>query len=200
MDRIAAIKTEIADWLADLLPASGPIVAAEVGVKQGHLATRWMERCPNMTLYLVDRWKPAPPDSDYAKIGDPAANADKDQHLSWYGETLSRMTGFDIHRAIIMRGESKDAAAALEFESIELDCAFLDADHSYTGRLYDLQAWGPLVKPGGLVSGGLLRSSYGGWGGRDALHHHLATLKRQPTDIINGPAATWAYRQGGRDG
>ncbi len=200
MDRISAVKAQIAAWLADLLPASGAIVAAEVGVKQGHLATRWLEHCQNLTLYLVDRWRPADPDSKYAKIGDPAANADQRQHLAWFDETLSRMRAFPIGRTIIKRGESSAMAAALQFDNVELDCVFLDADHSYEGRLHDLQSWGPLVKPGGLVAGGLLHSSFGGWGARDALHHHLATLKRQPTDVMTGPASTWAYRQGGGNG
>lgn len=195
MDRIATIKTEIATWLASLLPASGNLLAAEVGVKQGHQATRWLEACPQLTLYLVDRWKPAPPESDYAKIGDPAANADADQHDAWYAEALSRMTAFHSGRSIIMRAESSKAAAALEWDSIELDAVYLDGDHSYAGRLADLQAWGPLVKFGGLIAGGLLHSSFGGWGARDALHDHLACLKRPPTDIMAGPASTWAYYQ-----
>lgn len=200
MDRIASVKTEIAAWLAGLLPASGELLCAEVGVKQGHLATRWLEACPGLTLYLVDRWKPAPLESDYAKIGDPAANADVDQHQAWYRETLSRMTKFHRSRSIIMRTESTKAAAALAFDDIELDAVFLDGDHSYAGRLLDLQSWSPLVKFGGLVAGGLLHSSYGGWGARDALHHHLATLKRQPTDVMTGPASSWAYWQGCGDG
>ena len=195
MDRIASAKTEIAVWLAGLLPSSGELLCAEVGVKQGHLATRWLEACPGLILYLVDRWAPAPLESDYAKIGDPAANADAPQHRAWYGETLSRMTAFDARRSIIMRAESAKAAAALAFDDIELDAVFLDGDHSYAGRLADLQAWGPLVKFGGLVAGGLLYSSFGGWGSRDALHHHLACLKRQPRDVIIGPASTWAYCQ-----
>ena len=195
MDRIASVKTEIAAWLTSLLPASGELLCAEVGVKQGHLATRWLEACPGLTLYLVDRWKPAPLESDYAKIGDPAANADAPQHRAWCAEALSRMTAFDASRSIIMRAESAGAAAALAFDNIELDAVFLDADHSYAGRLADLQSWGPLVKFGGLVAGGLLHSSFGGWGARDALHHHLACLKRQPSDVICGPASTWAYWQ-----
>ncbi len=195
MDRIASVKTDIAVWLADLLPVSGELLCAEVGVKQGHLAARWLEACPGLTLYLVDRWNPAPLESDYAKLGDPAANADVDQHQSWYGETLSRMSGFAASRSIIMHTESAKAAAALAFDGIELDAVFLDGDHSYAGRLLDMQSWGPLVKCGGLVAGGLLWSSFGGWGARDALHHHLACLKRQPTDVIIGPAATWAYWQ-----
>lgn len=195
MDRIAAVKTEIAAWLAGLLPASGELLCAEVGVKQGHLATRWLEACPGLTLYLVDRWKPAPLESEYAKIGDPAANADAARHGAWYAEALSRMSGFDFRRSIIMHTESVKAAAALSFDDIELDAVFLDADHSYAGRLADLQVWGPMVKVGGLVAGGLLHSSFGGWGARDALHHHLEILKRQPTDVITGPASTWAYWQ-----
>ena len=195
MDHIASVKTEIAAWLAGLLPASGDLLCAEVGVKQGHLATRWLEACPGLTLYLVDRWKPAPLDSDYAKIGDPAANADALQHRAWRVETLSRMTAFNARRSIIMHTESTKAAAALAFDDIAIDAVFLDGDHSYAGRLADLQAWGPLVKFGGLVAGGLLHSSFGGWGARDALHHHLACLRRSPTDVITGPASTWAYWQ-----
>lgn len=199
MDRIAAVKTEIAQWLAgQLIPDDGrgrDMLAAEVGVKQGHLATRWLEACPGLTLYLVDRWKPAAPNSDYARIGDPAANADAEQHTEWYGETLSRMTAFAAGRSIIMHTEAATAAAALAFDDVALDAVFLDGDHSYNGRLADLAAWAPLVKFGGLVAGGLLCSSYGGHCGRDALHDYLATLRRHPTEIIKGPASTWAFFQ-----
>ena len=193
MAKIAPVKRAIAAWLADLAPAA--LLAAEVGVKQAHLATLWLQACPELVLYLVDRWKPAEPDSSYAKLGDPAANADADAHLAWLAEALARLGQFERHRVIVIHNESSKAAAALAFESVELDAVFLDADHSYEGRLADLQAWGPLVKPGGLVAGGLLRSSFGGWGARDALHDHLATLGRTADQITTGPAATWAYYQ-----
>lgn len=193
MNKIPPVKRKISAWLAELAP--GATLAAEVGVKQAHLATCWMEALDDLVLYLVDRWEPADPASSYAKIGDPAAIADKDTHLAWMGEALARLGKFEHHRVIVMHGESSKAAAALAFEGVELDAVFLDGDHSYAGRLADLQAWGPLVKPGGLVAGGLLRSSYGGCGARDALHDHLATLGGTPENIITGPAATWAYFQ-----
>lgn len=194
MDRIASVKTEIADWLTGLLPASGELLCAEVGVKQGHLATRWLEACPRLTLYLVDRWKPAPSDSDYAKIGDPAANADAPQHRAWYGEALSRMTAFDASRSIIMRAESAAAAAALAFDDIELDAVFLDADHSYAGRLADLQSWGPLVKFGGWIAGGLWHSAYGGDCCQRAVRDNLKARGWPPLVKI-GPHATWAFKR-----
>ncbi len=193
MDKIAPVKLEIAAWLAGLAPDA--LLAAEVGVKQAHLATCWLGARPDLVLYLVDRWKPADPASSYAKIGDPAATADADTHLAWMGEALARLGQFERHRVVVIHGESIKAAAGLAFDEVKLDAVFLDADHSYAGRLADLQAWSPLVKPGGLVAGGLLRSSFGGWGARDALHDHLATLGRTPSQIINGPAATWAYFQ-----
>lgn len=196
MDNIANAKHEIARWLAELLP-TGEISCAEVGVKQGHLASCWLTACPMMRLYLIDRWKPADPECDYARIGDPAALATAETHDAWKRETLMRMDPFAGDRFAILHNESSPAAAALLHEHVELDAVFLYADHSYSGRLADLRAWSPLVKPGGLVAGGLWHSSYGGFCGRNALHHHLPREQLQASDVIRGPAETWAFVRAG---
>ncbi len=192
MPAIAKAKFDIARWLADLLP-TGEINCAEVGVKQGHLASCWLTACPRMMLYLIDRWQPAPPESDYARSRDPAALATAEMHASWKRETLIRMDQFAGDRFVIMHNYSLIAADALSHEHVKFDAVFLDADHSYAGRTADLGAWAPLVKPGGLVAGGLWHSSYGGFGGRDALHHHLPNENLSPADVIRGPHETWAF-------
>ncbi len=194
MTEIDPWKFAIARWLKGMLP-DGVFCAAEVGVKQGHLARCWLIECELAMLYLVDRWAPADSASDYARSGDPAANATAEQHDAWRLETLERIDQFGTHRTVVMQMDSIDAASRLAGELVQFDAVFLDADHSYPGRLADLQAWAPLVKPGGLVAGGLFHSSYGGHCGRDALHHYLPSEGLGPPDVLFGPSATWAFRR-----
>lgn len=197
---IAREKLEIAEWLLGLLrggssprvPAPRLMLGAEVGVKKGELAGLLLERDPALSLYLVDRWKPAPQDSEYRRIGDPAANASAEQFRAWEREALERVKPYE-ERVTVLKGESADMAASLVQDRNLLDFAFIDADHSYSGRLDDLCVWSPMVRGGGIVAGGLLVSAYGGDCGRRALWAYLDQSGLSPHDVLLGPANTWAF-------
>lgn len=196
-------KHAIATWLLSLIreqfPAR-PISGVEVGVKKGELAFLLLRGDPLLRLLLVDRWAPAPPDSEYAISGDPAANADAAQHEAWLHETRERLT-FAWKRIRIWHGESTLAADAERASTgdgepiAKFDFVFLDADHSYVGRTLDLCDWYPLVKKGGLIAGGLLQSSFGGDCGRRALHDFLERSALCPK-LMMGPASTWGFFKG----
>lgn len=199
---IPAEKYAIATWLRVLLvDACEPgtaIRGAEVGVKRGELASLLL-RDERICLWLVDRWAPAPPDSEYRQIGDPAANASVVEHDDWHAEARERLA-FAGGRAMLWHGESSQAADVLAgliahhdpLQPARLDFVYLDGDHSFSGRLEDLCNWYPLVRPGGVVAGGLLHSSFGGDCGRRALHEFLEKNQLAPA-LRMGPAQTWAF-------
>lgn len=187
-----ADKYAIAQWLTGLIAQhlSPPFHGVEVGVRQGELASLLLAD-ERLSLLLVDRWAPAPPDSSYRTIGDPAACATAEQHRAWKAEALER-TAFAGKRAVIWHGESAAAAHAAATAGRVFDLVFLDADHSYEGRRADLCDWYPLVRSGGLVAGGLLRSAYGGDCGARALEE-FRHAHRVAAPLLTGPAQTWAF-------
>ena len=189
------VKSLICRWLLGLVrdrwPA-GSIRGAEIGVKKGELASLLLATDRDLRLFLVDRWAPAPPDSQYALNGDPAANASINEHEAWRREALARLNPY-FGRVNIWCGESGDAADGWRASKAgPFDFVFLDGDHSYEGRVADLVAWYPLVKKGGIVAGGLLHSSFGGDCGRRALFDWMEQECIR-SDVILGPAATWSF-------
>lgn len=124
-------------------------VGAEIGVFAGELAQRLLQRL-DLSLYLVDSWAVANPDSQYAKSGDFHAQLRRSEQEHFY--TLAKeMTSFAGGRATILRKPSVEAAADIPDGS--LDFVFIDADHSYEGCKADIEAWAPKVKLGGLIAG-----------------------------------------------
>lgn len=195
------VKGLICRWLLQLVrdrwPA-GSIRGAEIGVKRGELASLLLATDSDLRLFLVDRWAPAPPDSQYAMNGDPAANASINEHEAWRLEALARLDPY-FERINIWCGESVAAADGWRASKEggvtgEFDFVFLDGDHSYEGRVSDLVAWYPLVKKGGILAGGLLHSSFGGDCGRRALFDWMEQ-ECIGSDVILGPAATWAFQK-----
>jgi cephalosporin hydroxylase len=80
-----------------------------------------------------------------------------------YGITLgdnSRPTGgqtapLDDHGATILLGDSRDPASLAwlteRLAGRGIDVLHIDGDHSYAGVAADVRAYGPLVRPGGLL-------------------------------------------------
>ena len=55
-------------------------------------------------------------------------------------------------RLVVVEGDSHDPAT-VEATGVEaIDFLFVDGDHSYEGVLADLDRWGPMVRPGGVVA------------------------------------------------
>lgn len=187
-------KHRICQWMVPLLRQtypSGPIRGAEIGVKKGELASLLLRNDSGIELLLVDRWAPAPPESQYARNGDPAANASVDDHIAWHAEAMSRLARYH-ERIRIWHGEATLAAGVERASKRLLDFVFIDGDHSYEGRTDDLCDWYPLVRSGGIVAGGLLHSSFGGDCGRRALNDFLRASHLSPV-MLMGPANTWAF-------
>ncbi len=115
---------------------TGPARMVEVGVHRGALSERLLAARPELTLYMVDLWERT---ADYSEDRN-AAHATALHSVARFGQ-----------RARIIVGES--VAASHEFADASLDLVFIDADHSYEAVKADIAAWGPKVKPGGVLGG-----------------------------------------------
>lgn len=159
-----------------------PVVGAEVGVWEGKMAEKLLER-PGLTLYMVDRWVPPEEGDSYLTSGAAYALEPKEVYERVYvkaREVAKRFPG----RAYILRGDS--ARTAAQFEDGSLDFVFIDGDHSYQGVARDIAAWRSKVKPGGLLSG------------HDYDHPKQGAVKDAVTDLIGdvetGANRTWFWR------
>jgi len=187
----AGLKCEIAASLLrsirDCCEGQKRITGVEVGVKAGEMSEMLLAGEPRLFLYMVDRWQGADAESDYAKTGDVVANASDEAFAEWDRqayEVRERYRG----RSGRFVGEGKDAARF--YSQIIFDFVYLDADHSYPGRRGELEDWFPLVRPGGLIAGGLWTSAHGG----DCCARAVTEFVRgRDVEIEHGPFETWRF-------
>lgn len=67
--------------------------------------------------------------------------------------TFDRIEKESKQKVTYLSMNSIDAARWCYEKKISFDSVYIDADHNYAECLADIQAWSPLVKPGGLISG-----------------------------------------------
>lgn len=115
----------------------------EVGVAEG-LFSECILKTWHGFLYCVDAWADLP---GYEESYPQDAN---------YQSATERLAPYWEH-CELLRMTSLQAARAFEDES--LDFVYLDADHTYSGVLADLEAWYPKLVKGGLFCG----DDYGAW-------------------------------------
>lgn len=119
--------------------------AAEVGVAKGdfseHILTHWRGR----RLISVDPWLEMAPE-EYID----ACNTSQDSMEASYETTRRRLAQFG-ERSEIWRQLSTEAAERIPPGT--LDFVYIDARHTYDGVMEDLDAWFPLVRPGGIIAG-----------------------------------------------
>lgn len=121
------------------------LFGAEIGVQRGDFSAEMLTTRVKRLL-LVDCWRPT------ANVSADPANIDEGGHEENYRFTLNRFSReIAARRVVIMRTTSLFAASWVQ--SMSLDFAFIDADHSYEGALADLEAWEKTIKPGGWLMG-----------------------------------------------
>jgi len=141
-------------------------VGVEIGVFTGALSTKLLTK-PDLTLYMVDSWVEADPNSDYAKSTDFHGNLSQSDQDRFWQHSIS-VTSFAADRRTVIKKDS--ITASKDFEDESLDFVFIDADHTYEGCKGDIKAWYPKVKKGGLVSGhDFDNPNYPTWGVRKAV-------------------------------
>lgn len=119
-------------WMTGAGRTFGRIV--EVGVYEGTGTARLA--AGGARVWAVDRWR--------SPTGEP-----RDEMCARVRERFREVPG-----VVVLRMDSLEAAATLlEVEGPTMDMVFIDADHSYEAVRRDIEAWAPLVRPGGLLAG-----------------------------------------------
>lgn len=116
--------------------------AVEVGVNQGHYSEHFLEQWAGELLISVDAWGPY-------------AEATPEQREADYAATKARLERFG-DRSAVWRSTSVNAAKHFMLDPQRqggFDFVYIDGDHSYRSVTADLEAWWPLVKPGGIIAG-----------------------------------------------
>lgn len=127
-----------------------PILGAEVGVWMGKTSGHLLEDLPNLTLILVDRWKPPEPGDSFYGSGSKIADRSKHEHTLAYETTKAIVKPYE-DRVVWLIGNSQEVFHSVPYGI--LDFVFIDGDHSYTGVICDLINWVPRVKIGGWIGG-----------------------------------------------
>lgn len=127
-------------FLAELVTRHGLIRGVEVGVKTGETLRTLLSICPALHMVGVDLWEQAPADGEYA-------GWDQRRHHKAAQQVAADFPG----RCELWRMDSLAAAEQLGPGAMEL--VFIDADHSEGAVRADIEAWRPLVAPGGVLAG-----------------------------------------------
>ncbi len=156
-------------WLAEQAQLHQRIV--EVGSWLGRSAVALADNCPGW-VYCVDLW-----DGQLA----PGISGGGWTPEACYEAFKANVVG---RRVMTFRGTS--ASAAVLMQSQRFNMIFLDADHSYEAVKADIEAWRPLLAPGGLLCGHDFSEQYDGvrWAVRELLpNYHL------------GPGWLWCWKE-----
>lgn len=126
-------------------------VVAELGVATGNLSMFLLSSRQDLTLIMVDSWlgRDCHP-AAYKATGD--SNADHDQSEQDRRSNLVRqMVAKFGARAVVVNMSTDDALDKIKDE--ELDLVFIDADHSVSGCLNDIENYIHKVKDNGWIGG-----------------------------------------------
>jgi len=134
------------DELARRVPKGS--IGVEVGVWDGKNASRLLALRPDVSAYLVDRWKRPEP-------GDSFFDTDSTSRHSQATFDQMKKKAQDVARRYADRCwiiEMASLEAAAQFKG-PVDWVFVDGDHSAQGVTNDLNAWSKHVRSGGLLCG-----------------------------------------------
>lgn len=132
------------DLWAHLTEAAEARVLTEVGVFRGHFAKDVLERCPDLSRYImIDPWRNL---DDWNK----PANFEQDRFDAIYNEAME-LTEFAAEKRAVLRDVTKVAAREIEDSSVDL--CYIDGDHTLRGITIDLMQMFSKVKDGGLLGG-----------------------------------------------
>ncbi len=131
------------------LPRRG--VGVEVGSWKGDFAAKLLRWTRPQRLFLVDPWRHTD-SADYAHAMYGQSGGGQEEMDGIY-ESVRRRFGREIDsgKVVVMREDS--LAAAKDWSEGMFDWAYIDGDHTYAAVRDDLEAYWPLVRPGGVLAG-----------------------------------------------
>lgn len=111
---------------------------AEIGVQAGIYSECLMKANPESKLYCIDAWTETS-----------GRGWNKQKEINHFKQQATqRLSGYPC--TIIQKWSVE---AAQDFKDESLDFVYIDADHSLTSVMADLNAWVPKVRIGGVISG-----------------------------------------------
>jgi predicted O-methyltransferase YrrM len=114
---------------------------AEVGCKAGKTISRILERLPEARVIAIDPWAPLPNAAeDYSDHDFAAIEAEFEKRCAPWRDRVSHFSGTSLEAAHAYRDQ-------------RFDLIFIDAGHDYENCFADINAWWPLLKPGGYLCG-----------------------------------------------
>lgn len=129
------------------LAAAGALKIIEVGVWHGR-TTKVLAEATGGVVFAVDTWEGVPGDSDQQERYYRAARDSWSVFLRNLGPEIA--TG----KVVPIKSDSvKAAARLLNDHGPTFDYIFIDADHRYEAVRADIEAYLPLLAPGGLFAG-----------------------------------------------
>lgn len=133
-------------WLAQQASRAKTII--EIGSFQGRSTRALADHCPGI-VYAIDPW------SDYRNDDDSQARWIHNHGGSWEDIHAAFERNLAQHiatgRVVPLRMHSADALALLPIRKGDL--VFIDGDHRYEACRRDIQLYGSLVRPGGILAG-----------------------------------------------
>lgn len=126
--------------LVDLLRPIHPAVFIEVGVHKGALSEVLLKSFPDMFLYMVDPYLEDPqyPDQELSKI----KASDRTALCGSGRRSLERTRSTEFANYLMASGYAG-----------RIDGAFIDGCHEKPSVLADMNAYWPLIRPGGIFCG-----------------------------------------------
>jgi predicted O-methyltransferase YrrM len=125
-------------WLAE--QAAKYQVICEVGCWRGKSTTCLADNTSGV-VYAVDHWKGS---TEHQPV-------DEEKLYQMFVDQMAPY--ISSGKVIPIRMDSPAAAAQLASQGITFDMVFIDASHEYEAVCADINAWKPLIKPGGLFCG-----------------------------------------------
>ena len=129
-------------WLYDNLGGDNKI-HVEVGVYCGRSL---FTSCASMTrsrVYAVDLWS----------VGDDEVHPERQWVESVRSATIEAIVKLTSNTVVSAGIGSLAMSKSVSATVGKVDSVFIDADHNYESIYGDIEAWMPLVKPGGLICG-----------------------------------------------
>ena len=138
----AVVSREHLPEVLKLLKLKGP--AAEVGVAAGYFSDFLLKHSDISILYSIDPWKTF--DNDiYRDIG----NVSQEEFERNYKAAVRVLEKYR-ERSKVLRMTSEEASRLFKTET--LDFIFIDANHSYSECIKDLENWWPKLRKGGVFA------------------------------------------------
>ena len=131
----AAIKHIKDKWF------NGHLTGVEVGVERGDHASEILVNLNMKKLYLIDIWEPFEQEGKSVWDDDITKNN--------FNTVIDRFK--NLSNIEIIKGKSLEIVS--RFPDASLDFVYIDASHQYPDVYFDLLAWAPKVRQGGVLCG-----------------------------------------------